>query len=409
LADADFELEDAGLTENNQAGNHRKKKIILIVVGLIVVLGIGSYLWGRGKETTDDAFVDGRIYSVTPRVPGYVTEVLVEDNQKIEQGQTLVKLDASDYEVEVAAAKAALAESEATLTSLELGVPLELSQTEQRVRAATAQLESMKQSLEAASQEEDAAAQELHRVQAEYQRALLDLRRMQTLKKSGAISQSAYDNIQTQVKTTAALVGAAEARRDRAANQWASIKSDISRLEANIDLAATGEEQATIRSRQVEAQKARVELARTRVEQAELNLDYTVLKSPASGFVTRKSVEPGVMVSRGQPLMAVVPGSKEDIWITANYKETQLTDVRPGQKVKIKVDAFPGVKLEGIVESIMAGTGSVFSLFPPENASGNYVKVVQRIPVRITISNNPGDTPRLRIGMSVVPTIYTSD
>lgn len=393
----------------NGNNNHRTKKIILIVVGLVVVLGLGYYWWGRGKESTDDAFIDGRIYSVTPRVPGYVTEVLVEDNQKVTKGQPLVKLDASDYEVDAAAARAALAEAEATLTSLALGVPLERTQTEQRVRAATAQLESMQKNLEAAREEEDAAIQDLNRVQAEYQKALLDLRRMQVLRESGAISQSAYDSVQTQVKTAAAQVGAAKARRERAAKQWASSKSDIDRFEANIDLAATGEEQATIRARQVEAQRARVELAHTKVEQADLNLKYTVLTSPTDGYVTRKSVQPGLMVSRGQPLMAVVPNAAEEIWVTANYKETQLTHVKPGQKVRIEVDAFPGVKLEGAVESIMAGTGSVFSLFPPENASGNYVKVVQRIPVRIAIHTTPDSRPRLRLGMSVVPTIFTSD
>jgi membrane fusion protein (multidrug efflux system) len=177
-------------------------------------------------------------------------------------------------------------------------------------------------------------------------------------------------------------------------------------LKANVALAATGEDVAVIKARQVEAQKAKVQLAKSRLKQAELDLAYTTVPAPVDGHVTRKRVEPGLMVSRGQPLMAVVPLNPEDLWITANYKETQLTKVQPGQDVIIHVDTYPGLQLKGKVDSIMAGTGSVFSLFPPENATGNFVKVVQRIPVKITLDlNGQPAPPSLRIGMSVIPTI----
>ena len=156
-----------------------------------------------------------------------------------------------------------------------------------------------------------------------------------------------------------------------------------------------------------QAQKARVELAETQVRQAELNLEYTVIKSPADGLVTRKKIEPGIYVSRGQQLFSVVSLDPADIWVTANYKETQLTHVRPGQQVEIRVDAYPGVTFGGTVDSIMAGTGAVFSLFPPENATGNFVKVVQRLPVKIKLDDRQGtSSPVLRVGMSVIPTIY---
>ncbi len=181
----------------------------------------------------------------------------------------------------------------------------------------------------------------------------------------------------------------------------------MERIKANIDLAATGEDQARIRSRQVEAQKARVALAAARVRQAELDLGYTTITSPTHGYVTRKRAEPGLMVSRGQPLMAVVPLNAEDLWVTANFKETQLTHVRPGQRAEIAVDTYPGVTLTGKVESIMAGTGAAFSLFPPENATGNYVKVVQRVPVKITLDASASiQLPALRIGLSVTPNIF---
>jgi membrane fusion protein (multidrug efflux system) len=188
--------------------------------------------------------------------------------------------------------------------------------------------------------------------------------------------------------------------------QKASLEADMERLRANVALALTGQDIAVIKARQVEAQRARVELARSRVKQADLNLSYTTLSSPAEGYVTRKSVEPGLTVSKGQPLMAVVPLGSDKLWTTANYKETQLTRVRQGQEVILHIDTYPDLVVKGRVESIMAGTGAAFSLFPPENATGNFVKVVQRIPVKIMFAaDNPQPLPPLRIGMSVVSTI----
>ena len=385
----------------------RNKFGLLVILGLIVASAAGWYIYSMGRESTDDAFVDGKVFAVSPRVSGYVTEVLVEDNQRVQAGQPLVLLDASEYEVARASARAALAEAEAMLASLELGVPLELTQTEQRVRGARAQLESMRKTLDMLGREEEAAAQELKRAEAENDLARSELRRMQALQRSGAVSRSALDTAETRARSAQAMAQASAARRDMAAKQRASTRADMARLEANIELAATGQEQADIRARQVEAQRARVELARSQAEQAELNRGYTTVKSPADGFVTRKQVQAGLMVSRGQPLLAVVPLDPQKLWITANFKETQLTRVRPGQRAYIRVDAFPDRKLLGKVESIMAGTGAVFSLFPPENATGNYVKVVQRIPVKIVFDEAPGNLPDLRVGMSALPVIFT--
>ena len=397
------------MKDSKPNNNHRKKTMVILIVIVICLAGLGYHFLGRGKETTDDAVVDGRIFAVSPRVSGFVTEVRATDNQAVKKGQILFRLDPSEYQVNLAEAEAALAEAEATLVSLELGVPLELTQTEQRVRAARAQSASLEKTMDMAEKEQDAAEQDLKRAQAENELADHDLRRMSKLRKTGAVSQSALDSAEARAKTTRALVRAARAGRDRVSERRASLKSDLKRLQAQIDLAATGEDQAAIRSRQVQAQKARVDLARARITQARLNLEYTTILSPADGFVTRKSVEPGAMVSRGQPVMAVVPIDPGALWITANYKETQLTNVRPGQRVTLKVDAFPDADLTGTVHSIMAGTGAAFSLFPPENASGNFVKIVQRIPVKITIRDNPHPLPPLRIGMSVVPTIHTSE
>lgn len=385
-----------------------KKRLVAGLLALLLVAALGYHLWNRGRVSTDDAFVDGHVYTITPRVAGYLVQVAVDDNQEVKKGQLLAVLDPSEYEVAQAQARANLAEAQATLTSLELGVPLELNQTDQRVRGAKAELAALRKNLAAAQQEEEAASQDFKRAQAALQQADLDHRRALSLFKSGTVSQSSLDEAQTRRATSQAAAGAAQARRDGAAQKRASLAAELDRLRANIELAATGQDQATIKSRQVEAQQARVELAKDRLKQAELDLGYTRILAPAEGRITRKKIEPGQMVARGQPLMALVPLHPRELWITANFKETQLSQVRPGQPVEVEVDAYPGVSFQGKVESIMAGTGAAFSLFPPENASGNYVKVVQRIPVKIVLDDQ-GQRPGavLRLGMSVVPTIHT--
>jgi len=386
--------------------NNHKRTLVLIVILLIAAAGLGYYWWSRGRVTTDDAYVDGHIFSITPRIAGYVTTVLVTDNQKVKKGDPLLSLDTTEYEVALAEAKASLAEAESTLTSLELGVPLEMSQTTQRVRGAQSQLESLRKTLDKTLKDEEAAFQDLRRAEAVYDLSMIDLRRTKELARTKVVPDSRLDEAETTARSNDAQVGAARAKLESVRKQRASLEAEIDGLKANVALAATGEDVAVIKARQVEAQKAKVQLARSRLKQAELDLAYTTVPSPVDGYVTRKKVESGLMVSRGQPLMAVVPLSPEELWITANYKETQLTKVHPGQEVIIKVDTYPGVQFEGKVDSIMAGTGSVFSLFPPENATGNFVKVVQRIPVKITLDlKGQQAPPSLRIGMSVIPTI----
>jgi len=386
--------------------NNHKKLLVLIVILLIVASGLGYYWWSRGRVTTDDAYVDGHIYSITPRIAGYVTKVFVTDNQKVRKGEPLLSLDTTEYEVALAEARASLAEAESTLTSLELGVPLEMSQTTQRVRGAQAQLESLRKTLDRILKDEEASAQDLKRAEALYDLSLIELRRTRELIKSKVAPESRLDETEATARSNEAQVGAARAKLESVRKQKASLEAEMDGLKANVALAATGEDVAVIKARQVEAQKAKVQLAKSRLKQAELDLAYTTVPAPVDGHVTRKRVEPGLMVSRGQPLMAVVPLNPEDLWITANYKETQLTKVQPGQDAIIYVDTYPGLQLKGKVDSIMAGTGSVFSLFPPENATGNFVKVVQRIPVKITLDlNGQPAPPSLRIGMSVIPTI----
>ncbi len=374
-----------------------RRKLLLIAVVCCVCAGAFVYLYvRRGLVETDDAYVAGRIHLVTPRVEGYVLEVLVQDNELVQTGQPLVRLDPANYEV-------ALAEARAALASLELGVPLERGQTALRVTGVQAQMEGLDQNLERLGKEEQAAEQERQRAASQHEFAVLELSRMRRLSQARVVSQSALDGAETLARSSLAELEAAKARIEAVQKQRAALSADADRLKAERGLAATGEDQAIIKARAVEAQQARV-------RQAELDLTYTVVKAPVRGQVTKKGIEPGQMVSQGQPLLAVVPLDPPDIWIVANYKETDLTDVRPGQPARVRVDAYPSLRLNARVESIMAGTGAVFSLFPPENASGNYVKVVQRIPVKLVLEDyDRTRSPTLRLGMSVVPTIDTRE
>jgi membrane fusion protein (multidrug efflux system) len=392
-------------SQAEQAAASKKKKVALAVMLLLAVSGAGYYLYATGRITTDDAFVDGRIHYVTPRVPGYVANVAVTDNQLVAAGDVLVELDPTDFQVALAQARADLAAVESQLAAMELEAPLELDQTSSRVTGATAQREALTKSLEQVRKEEEAALQDTAEAQAKLDQAKLDLARYQTLHDREVVSQSDMDKATTALHTAQAQTRAAAARAEGTARHRLSIESDLDRLAAEITLAQTGTGTARIKDKEAAAQRARADLAREKVRQAELNLGYTKITSPVAGHVTKKAVEQGRLTAAGQPLLAVVPLDPQETWITANYKETQLTHVHPGQEVVFTVDAYPGREFRGRVDSIMAGTGAVFSLFPPENASGNYVKVVQRIPVKIVPVDLASDAPVLRLGMSVAPAI----
>ncbi len=383
----------------------RKRTILLIILLLGAGFGVFEYVRGLGRVSTDDAFVDGRIHQITPRVDGYVQDDLVQDNQLVQAGQPLLALDPVGYEVAVAQARADLAAAEAQLASLRKGVPLQKTQTDLQVSGAQAQLDSLRKSLDQAALEEGAARQLVRQAEAELRNAELNFGRLRDLRRQQIIAQSALDAAQAALDSARAQVGAARDRAEAAGRNLAALRETVAESKANIGLAGTGHEVASIKDLEVAAQAARVDLARARVRKAELDLGYTRIVAPVSGHVTKKRVEVGQLVEAGQPLLALVPLDPGQLWVTANFKETQLAKVRPGQRVNIKIDTFSGREFTGRVESVMAGTGAVFSLFPPENAMGNYVKVVQRIPVKIVFDAVNG-TEGLRLGMSVVPTIH---
>ena len=373
-----------------------KYLVVVLIVAASLAAG-GYYLYTRNKVSTDDAQVDGHIHLVTPRVTGYVIEVLVEDNQPVKAGQPLVRLDPMDFEV-------ALAQEKASLAALRREVPLERNQTRFKVSGAEASHDSAVQAVLQAAQAESAAAREAERAGSMLHQAEQDYARIAVLAETQVVAQAELDAARTELETARAEAAAAQARLKAAQMGRAALAKHAAGLESDIGLAATGETAAEIKTSQMEAQAARV-------RQAELDLSYTTITAPTDGFVSRKSVEAGRLVSRGQALLAVVPLAPSDVWVTANFKETQLSRVRPGQRVTFEADAYPGVEFTGVVDSIQSGTGAVFSLFPPENASGNYVKVVQRVPVKIVPDPDQAafqkpDAPVLRLGMSVTPTIH---
>lgn len=343
----------AAAESEKRAGTQRR----VILIGLAVVMAAGAlafYLAHRGKESTDDSFIDGHIIQISPQIAERVERVAVTDNQIVKKGDLLVELDSQNEIVLLETAKANLASSEAKLV-----------QAQAQLQATTADLA-----------QANADAKE---AQANADNAAKDLVRNSELRKSGAIAQREFDTSQAQSLSTRA---AYDSKRQSALSAESQIK---------------------VAAAQVEAAEAAVVQARALIDSAELRLSYTKIYAPADGRVTRKNVEPGSYVQTGAALLAIVP---PDTWVVANFKETQLDDMRPGQPVDIRIDAYPSLDLHGRVESIQSGTGSRFSLLPSENATGNFVKVVQRVPVKILITDLPKDAPELTPGLSVVPTVH---
>ena len=305
---------------------------------------------------------------------GYVTKVLVNDNEHVKKGQAMVVLDPTPSEVAVAQGKANLAESKFTLASLQLGVPLQLAQTTEQVRGAKAELDSLHKTVEQLTQDEDTAAEDVKRLQAQYSLSEVDLKRNQSLKQSGAVSQQTLDNAETSYRSAQAQLKGAQAKLESVKKQLAAQEGDIQLREANVALAATGTDQAEIKARQTEAQQAKVDLAQEQLKQSELDLGYTTIKAPCDGYVTEKKIEPGQYVSPGQQLFALVPMDRDNVWITANYKETQLTDVRPGQLVDIEVDTYPGFTILGKVDSTCRGRGPCFLFSLPKTLQAILLK-----------------------------------
>ena len=380
----------------------RKKTLIVIVVLVLVVSGVFLWRYLSSYESTDDAQVDVHLYPVSARISGYVVKVNVDDNQYVQKGTVLVEVDPKDYEVAVEQAQANLASAEATAQALNITVPITSVNTSSQLKSSASDVENSNAGIIAAEQQLTAAHAQLEQAEANDVKAQDDLRRYKMLVDKGEVAAQVYDQAVAAAKASTASVAAAQA--DESAHQQ-SVKQARSRLtqsQANQRSAETGPQQVSSSQARARAATADVQQKRAALEQAQLNLAYTKIVAPVSGEVN-KSVVVGLNVQPGQQLLTVVP--LEEVWITANFKETQLKHMQVGQKADIHVDSS-GRTFKGHVDSIAGATGPLFSLLPPENATGNYVKIVQRIPVKIVLDPGENHDHQLRPGMNVVPDVY---
>lgn len=395
------------------------RSIWLLLAGLVIAAG--AYLAWRmlyaGKESTDDARVDGHIIQISSKVSGTVIQVAVEDNDQVKQGQLLVKLDPRDYEVALNRVRADLAAARSGAVAAQSGIPITTTTTAGKLGTARAGLQSAEasvtaagQSVEVARAQAQAAQARIGEAQANYEKASRDLERMKQLIAKDEISRLQFDAaVAAEAGARAALestrAAALQAQRgiSVAEAQVAQTQARVAEARANVSAAQTGPQEIAASRAQAGQAGARTEQAQAAVSQAELNLAYTTITAPSAGVVSAKNVEVGRVIQPGQALLAVVP--LEDVWVVANFKETQLNRIRVNQPVEVKVDAYGGRRYRGHIDSIAAATGATFSVLPPENASGNFVKVVQRVPVKIVLEKGQDTEHLLRPGMSVIATV----
>jgi len=391
-------------SNEDQSTRNSKKVKGFIILGLIVTVGLSALFLYRGYSkahvSTDDAFVEGSIHMIGARVAGTVIDILVKDNQQVQVGDLLVKLDPEPLQKAVDEAEASIQSEEGRLTEAKARVVAQ----EKRVsamKASLARTRAAKKELLAAVSAREAI---VLAKKATLKQSRLDLSRAEKLSEQEVIPKSRHDRSRTTFDVASAALTAAEELKNQAKAAFEAHKSTVAQVRAQVKA-----EEAALESTLASliTQKGQIARRQAQLESARLRLSYTKINSPANGFVTRLSAEKGNTVKAGQPLMSLV--NLEEAFIVANYKETRIGGLEPGQKVIISLDSFPGRKFSGTLDSIMAGTGAAFTLFPPENASGNYVKVVQRIPVKITFDDLDDVRPLLRIGMSVVPTILIKE
>jgi membrane fusion protein (multidrug efflux system) len=435
---------DAAAAETfaTDSSSSRRNSTKLMLLGLLLValmIGVfyGWQLWQfyRTPESTDDAYVVGDITPISARVAGTVVAVLVKENEPVEAGQLLARLDPGDFEARVRQAEAAVAIASARLRQAELQVVQEedtttsdtdrtsatlraarsaLQETRHVTEEGRARLRTLETALTVAQAEVDAQDAHLSMARSSFKRA-------QDLFSDGVVAQQQFGDARS-------LLDAAQAERRVAAQKLAQAQREIERARADlrtkmqaVERAGAQEAEAqallagsqakrqnvVIRQAQVEVERALLKQKEADLAYAELQLSYTVLRAPATGIVARKNLEVGQVIQVGRPVLAIVP--QQDVWVVANFKETQLHRMRPGQSVSLEVDAYSGEIFKGTVESISPGTGSIFSLLPPENATGNFVKVVQRVPVKIVLENTASTESVLRRGMSVIATVATQE
>ena len=383
--------------------SNSQRNILIVVIVLVLIVG-GVFLWRYlgSYESTDDAQVDAHLYPISSRISGYVIKVNVDDNQYVQKGAVLVEIDPKDYEVAVEQAKASLASAEATAQSMNINVPITSVSTLSQLKFTASGVENASAGIVAAEKQAAAAHAQLQAAEANDVKAQDDLRRYKALVEKQEVAEQVYDQALAAAKASTASVAAARENEAAAEQAVKQARSQLAQSEASHQSAETGPQQVSSTRARAQAAIADVQQKRAALEQAQLNLQYTKIVAPISGEVN-KAVVVGMNVQPGQQLLTVVP--LDEVWVTANFKETQLREMKVGQKSEIHVDSS-GQTFKGHVDSIAGATGPLFSLLPPENATGNYVKIVQRIPVKIVLDPGENKDHQLRPGMNVVPDVY---
>ncbi|OGI17887.1 MAG: hypothetical protein A2287_09830 [Candidatus Melainabacteria bacterium RIFOXYA12_FULL_32_12] len=414
------QVESPVIIEKIEKTNRNRKHYRVIIVAILliigVIIGIKHVMHASLHQSTDNAFIDGHIIQISPKVSGIISKVYVDDNYKVKKGELLFEIDDKDYLAKLEQAKASLSAAIAKKKGANINVRLTDITSSASVKQASADVDFSRSSVQAAQEQISVSQSKLEESQAKVTAAMADdklakqdLRRFKGLYELGAVSKQQLD-------TAIANSQAAKARLNAAKKVVESYNYSLNQAKAQLKAAYAGIEQAmgqlekantvpenvAISKSQLETSDAEIKRLQAALRQAELDLSYTKIHAPASGYVTRKVAENGAYVQTGQVSMAIVPAN---VWVIANYKETQLTNMKPGQPVILKIDAYPHKKFKGHIDSIQYGTGSRFSLLPPENAVGSYIKVVQRVPVKIVFDEQLDSRYVLAPGMSVVPEV----
>ena len=398
------EIQQRNLPDNNGRGR-RRTLLVAGVIGSLILLGaIGFWFYSSTYESTDDAQVDGHLNGTTARIDGEVKAVHVEENQSVQTGQLLVELDPRDYEVALERARAQLLKAQAQVRAENPNLPITQSASQTSISTNRSEVLNAEAGVAVAERDQAAAMSRLQEVEANNAKAQADVGRYKSLVDKSEVSRSQYDAVIATAKALAASVDSARASAESAQKVVEQRRAQLDQARSRLAHANTeAPNQVAISKANLQSRQADVQMMKAQVDQALLDLSYCKIFSPIAGVVSKRTVEIGEHVNKGQRLITLA--NLGDLWVTANFKENQLREMHPGQSVTVSVDAF-GQKFDAFIEAMPGSTGAVTSLLPPENATGNYVKVVQRLPVRIRFKTGQKGLERLRLGMSVVPKVW---
>ena len=382
----------------------RSTKVFAGLTALAAVGALGAWVFGHGKESTDDAQVEGRVVNVSPRIAAQVEKVLVTDNQSVKQGDLLVQLDTKDWDAKLASARADLESARAGLASSQVNLRLTQVNTDASLRQARGGLTQATSGVQATRSALAEARAEVLAAEAADRLAQSDWVRAQDLAKADAIARADLDARRARAEQASAALDQARAKLSSTEANLLSSGGGVTTAQGRLAAAETAPDQVKAAEVGVQAAQARLDQAQAAYDLAALNRSYADVRAPVDGVVSRRTVEQGQLVSPDRPMMALVP--LQDVWVVANFKEDQIGQMQPGQKASVKVDTFGRREFSGRVESLAGASGARFALLPPDNASGNFVKVVQRVPVLIRLDQAPA-VP-LRPGMSATVTVRTS-